>query len=86
MSDRQSLLTLFLRKLIWIYQHTLSLVFRGCCRFRPTCSAYADEALRLHGAIKGTELTIKRLLRCNPWGGHGYDPVPPAITKKRSDT
>ena len=47
-----------------------------CCRFTPTCSAYAIEALRKHGPIKGSLLAIWRILRCNPWGGSGYDPVP----------
>ena len=46
------------------------------CRYLPTCSAYAIEALDKYGAIKGGWLTVKRLLRCHPWGGHGYDPVP----------
>ena len=48
------------------------------CRFQPTCSAYSLEALERHGAFKGTYLTIRRLLRCHPWGGCGCDPVPPA--------
>nr|WP_321507925.1 membrane protein insertion efficiency factor YidD [uncultured Celeribacter sp.] len=47
------------------------------CRYQPTCSAYAMEALEKHGAIKGTYLTIRRLGRCHPLGGSGYDPVPP---------
>lgn len=59
------------------YQVVLSPLFRGCCRFEPSCSNYAIEALRVHGAWKGTLLTIRRLLSCHPWGRHGYDPVPP---------
>ena len=46
------------------------------CRFQPTCSAYALDALDRHGGIKGGYLTLHRLCRCHPWGGHGYDPVP----------
>jgi putative membrane protein insertion efficiency factor len=46
------------------------------CRFAPSCSEYALEALAKHGAIAGTRLTIRRVARCHPWGGHGYDPVP----------
>lgn len=46
------------------------------CRFQPTCSAYALEALRRHGGLRGSWLTLHRILRCNPWGGTGYDPVP----------
>lgn len=50
--------------------------FHNNCRFTPTCSNYAIEALEKYGTIKGVFLTIKRLLRCTPWGGSGYDPVP----------
>ncbi|MEZ5654804.1 MAG: membrane protein insertion efficiency factor YidD [Sphingobium sp.] len=46
------------------------------CRYYPSCSHYAIQAIRKHGAIKGSWLAIKRLLRCHPWGGSGYDPVP----------
>jgi hypothetical protein len=46
------------------------------CRFVPTCSEYAVEAIRAHGALRGTAVSARRLVRCNPWGGHGIDPVP----------
>jgi len=46
------------------------------CRFQPTCSAYALEALDTHGALRGGWLGLRRILRCNPWGGSGFDPVP----------
>ena len=48
------------------------------CRFQPTCSVYALEALERHGALRGTALMLRRIGRCHPWGGSGYDPVPPA--------
>lgn len=56
----------------------------GTCRFRPTCSQYAIEALEIHGAIKGGWLAIKRICRCHPWGGYGWDPVPPKKEKFRT--
>ena len=62
--------------LVRFYQLCLSPLKPPSCRFTPTCSQYAIEALRKHGPIKGLYLTIKRLLRCHPWGGSGYDPVP----------
>jgi len=58
------------------YQRFISPLTPPACRFTPTCSQYAVEALRKHGPIKGLALAIWRLLRCNPWGGSGYDPVP----------
>ena len=58
------------------YQEDLPLRKWSYCRFEPSCSAYAMEALRVHGAFRGTWLTMKRIGRCHPWGGSGYDPVP----------
>jgi len=63
--------------LVRAYQVVLSPLFRGCCRFEPSCSNYAIEALNVHGALKGTLLAVWRLLKCHPFGPHGYDPVPP---------
>lgn len=62
--------------LVRFYQAAVSPHFPPVCRFTPTCSAYAIEALRRHGALRGSLLALKRLLRCHPWGGSGYDPVP----------
>ena len=63
--------------LIKLYRRTISPVMPPVCRFTPTCSAYGLEAIERHGAIRGGWLTARRLLRCRPWGGSGYDPVPP---------
>ena len=61
------------------YQLIISPLLGSNCRFMPTCSEYAMESLKSHGLIKGSYLTIKRIAKCHPWGGHGYDPIP---TKK----
>lgn len=58
------------------YQYTLSPLLPNACRYTPTCSAYSIEAIKKHGPFKGFYLSVKRILSCNPWGGHGYDPVP----------
>jgi putative membrane protein insertion efficiency factor len=50
------------------------------CRYDPSCSTYAAEAVQAHGALRGTLLAVRRVGRCHPWGGHGYDPVPPATS------
>lgn len=65
-----------LLKLVRGYQLFVSPWLPVACRFEPTCSQYAAEALRRYGAIKGTRLALGRLLRCHPWGGRGEDPVP----------
>lgn len=61
---------------IRFYQCCISPLFPPMCRFTPTCSEYAIQAIRKHGAIKGLLLAIKRICRCHPFGGGGYDPVP----------
>ena len=58
------------------YQRFISPLTPPTCRFTPTCSHYAIEAIRKHGPFKGLALAVWRILRCNPWGGSGYDPVP----------
>ena len=66
----------FLIGLIKLYQMTLSPFIGRSCRYTPTCSNYGIEAIRKYGPLKGSWLTLKRVLSCNPWGGSGYDPVP----------
>ena len=62
---------------IKLYRVTLAGMFGGQCRFYPSCSAYAEEAVRTRGALRGVALTAWRVLRCNPFGRGGLDPVPP---------
>lgn len=62
--------------LVKFYQLCISPFTPPACRFTPTCSQYALEALRKYGPLKGGLLALKRILRCHPWGGSGYDPVP----------
>ncbi len=66
-----------LMALVRLYQITLGPLLGGHCRFAPTCSHYALEALATHGAVRGSWLSLKRVLRCHPFGGCGDDPVPP---------
>lgn len=70
------LLTLPLLGLVRFYQYCISPLTPPSCRYTPTCSQYAVEALKKYGPLKGGWLTLKRLSRCHPWGGSGYDPVP----------
>ena len=62
--------------IIRIYQTLISPLLPSTCRFSPTCSEYSKRSLIKHGLIKGSILSVKRILKCNPWGGNGYDPVP----------
>ncbi len=71
-----------LRLLILAYRYLLAPVLPRGCRYAPTCSAYALEALARHGAITGGGLALRRLASCHPWGGSGYDPVP-AVAPQR---
>ncbi|MFQ5537310.1 MAG: membrane protein insertion efficiency factor YidD [Gemmatimonadota bacterium] len=63
--------------LIRFYQVAISPWTPGSCRYVPTCSEYARQAVGLHGAFRGGWMAVRRILRCHPWGGYGYDPVPP---------
>lgn len=64
------------QKLFRLYYLLVSPLLGSRCRYAPSCSEYANQALEIHGVIKGLWLTIKRLSRCHPWGGSGFDPVP----------
>ena len=66
----------FFLLLIRLYQYLLSPLLGASCRFTPTCSEYGMQAIRKYGPFYGGWLTLKRIARCNPWGGHGHDPVP----------
>ena len=70
--------------LIWLYRHCISPLTPAACRYTPTCSQYAVEAIKKYGPFKGGWLALKRILRCNPWGGSGFDPVPPKQNKHKS--
>lgn len=68
--------SLVLQVLIRGYQLLISPLFPPCCRYFPSCSDYARQAVGRHGPVKGGWLALRRLARCHPWGGLGYDPVP----------
>lgn len=77
MATPHSFIAIIFIKLIRFYQLAISPLIGPRCRFTPTCSQYGLEAIKTHGAIKGGWLTVKRILKCHPWGSSGYDPVPP---------
>ncbi len=76
---------LFLLLLIQSYRRLISPLLPPSCRFQPTCSAYALEAVTQHGAAVGSWLAVKRILRCHPWSPGGYDPVPEKASGDRQD-
>lgn len=76
MSKLLKWLSLPLIALIRIYQWVISPMIGPRCRFTPSCSQYSLEALKKHGLFKGLWLSVRRISRCHPWGGHGIDPVP----------
>jgi putative membrane protein insertion efficiency factor len=63
-------------RLIRVYRYAFSTLLGPCCRFEPSCSAYAMEAIETHGCFKGSYLALRRLLRCHPWHPGGIDPIP----------
>ena len=69
--------------LLRVYRFAISPLYGQVCRYHPSCSAYALEAVTVHGSVKGTWLAVRRVARCNPWARGGYDPVP-AETSRRS--
>ena len=73
---------LVLRGVVHTYQWTLRPLLGTQCRFQPSCSCYALEALARHGALRGSWLAAHRILRCNPWHPGGFDPVPPAASHR----
>ncbi len=76
MSDKPNIASRILIVPIRVYQATLSRILPPSCRFSPSCSHYAVEALSRHGPVKGSWLALRRIGRCHPWGSSGYDPVP----------
>jgi uncharacterized protein len=69
--------------LIWAYRMLLAPFLGANCRYLPGCSEYAAEAIRQHGPFAGSGLAIRRILRCHPWGGSGYDPVPRSAIREK---
>ncbi len=81
----KSLFSGILIGLVKFYQGAISPFFPASCRYTPTCSHYAIEAIKVHGPLKGGAMAAKRISSCHPWGGSGYDPVPPKTTNKSQD-
>jgi putative membrane protein insertion efficiency factor len=82
--NRAGVLSLALQTAVRAYQLLVSPLLPPSCRFLPSCSEYAAEAIKRHGALRGVGLALHRLARCQPWGGGGYDPVPePGVFDRR---
>ncbi len=82
--DGRNPATVILKGAIITYQWTLRPLLGCNCRFHPSCSDFAAEALTEHGALRGSWLSVRRILRCNPWHPGGYDPVPPSFRRLAS--
>tara|TARA_B100001093_G_C26480910_1_gene864845 strand:+ start:466 stop:762 length:297 start_codon:yes stop_codon:yes gene_type:complete len=80
-----NLFSYFLIALIFIYRWFLSPILPIACRYQPTCSAYAIDAIKLRGPLQGTALAVKRIASCHPWGGYGYDPVLNTAVKNKNN-
>lgn len=85
MSVLKNFLLLLLTALVRVYQLLISPMLPPSCRYTPTCSAYMLGALKVHGPVQGLWLGLKRIGRCHPWGGHGYDPVPPLVNEPKTE-
>lgn len=73
--------------LVWLlkgYRFAISPLYGQVCRYHPTCSAYALEAVQMHGSVRGTWLAVRRVGRCHPWAAGGLDPVPPPRNRRSS--
>jgi len=81
----RSPLAIVLLGLVQLYRKAVSPYLQPSCRYQPTCSAYALEAIETYGGLKGGWLALKRIGCCHPWGAHGYDPVPPKIIEKNME-
>ena len=78
-----AVISYFLLVSIFFYKWFISPFLPATCRYQPTCSAYAIDAIKLHGPLQGTLLAVKRIASCHPWGGNGYRPVPENLTRKK---
>jgi putative membrane protein insertion efficiency factor len=72
----KNIFSLIFLSIIYIYQNLISPLIPARCRYTPTCSQYSKESIKKHGPFKGIVLTFKRIIKCHPWGGSGYDPIP----------
>ena len=72
----KNIFSLIFLSIIYIYQNLVSPLIPARCRYTPTCSHYSKESIKKHGPFKGIVLTFKRIIKCHPWGGSGYDPIP----------
>ena len=82
---RSNIVSHFLIVPIFIYRWFISPILPVTCRYQPTCSAYAIDAIKSHGPLQGTVLAVKRIASCHPWGGHGFDPVPDTVVSDEND-
>lgn len=78
----RSILSFPLIVIVKFYQYVISPLKPPTCRHIPTCSQYAMDALKMHGSVRGSQLAVKRIARCHPWGSSGFDPVPKILVKK----